>query len=493
MSRAPRPATRALCCLLAATLPLQGCAWLFQSKQGVLVSCATPGATLIVDGRAMPMTPRLQLETGVDHVVQCVAEGYAPKTIRIAGHDDIAVNWLICDILWILVYGVGVVFLLVDFTTETIWDLDPRKLVFNLDPLEQPEPEPGPAELARVERREVLRPGPEPRPERRPETDQRSPLSGAPQGAGTQEPPLAERVEPTPQVTKVPPAPEPAPTPQVTKKPPPRPTTANPLAQGTTPATTEAGPTRPDQPPPPNPLADPPLATGPAIEANPASATERGPVVAPSKRRSVHVLTIGVDAPADPRLEGDSRRAKLAAQVADLQGAASASSLYGGQATRRAALAAVAEREGELQEGDVLVVVVAAPACVDPDGTAWLLLADSDPTALEDTALDVDVLTGGLERAGAGTKIVAVFAAPAGGAAGDTRPLDAAALGPGIVRVVAKDSKGAESIASVLEKTLEDLTGAGVLTDVDGNGTVTPQELAAYLKGRAIGCEVAPP
>lgn len=486
MSRAPRPATRALCCLLAATLPLQGCAWLFQSKQGVLVTCATPGATLIVDGRPMPLAARLALETGVDHVVECVAPGYAPKTIKIRSHDDIAVGWLICDILWILVYGVGIVFLVVDFATETIWDLDPRRLVFNLDKLEDEPARPEPAELARVERRELQAP------ERRP---------AAPENRATPEPPLAERVEPlpepakppaapepTPQVTKRPPPPEPAP--QVTKKPP-RPTTepANPLAQG-------PGPTDPPpaNPPPANPLAaNPPLATGPAIEAKPASATESGPVAAPAPRRSVHVLTIGVDAPADPRLEGDPRRATLAARVADLPNVASASSLLGRQATRRAALAAVAEREGALQDGDVLVVVVAAPACVDPDGTAWLLLADSDPTALEDTALDVDVLTGGLERAGSGTKIVAVYAAPVREGAAERRALDAAALGPGIVRVVARDSKGAESIGSALEKTLLDLTGAGVATDIDANGTVTPQELAAYLKGRAIGCEVAPP
>ena len=480
MSRAPRPATRALCCLLAATLPLQGCAWLFQSRQAVVVTCLAPGATLIVDGKSMAVG-KLALETGVDHVVQCVAEGYAPRTIKISGTQDIAVNWLICDILLILAYGVGIPFLIVDFASGSIWDLDPRKLVFNLDRLEQPEPEPEPTALAQVERREVVRPDPRPEPE----------------SHRTAELPLAERVEPAPP-PKLPPAT--APPPQVTKKPPPRPTTGpgNPLAQGTAPTTTEAGPTPQGPNPPANPLpadpiASPPLVTDPAIEAKPASATESGPVVAPTPRRSVHVLTIGVDAPADPRLEGDPRRAKLAARVADLQGAASASSLYGGQATRRAALAAIAEREGALQEGYVLVVVVAAPACVEPDGTAWLLLADSDPTALEDTALDVDVLTGGLERAGPGTKIVAVYAAQVRGTTGETRPLDAAALGPGFVRVVARDSKGAESIVSVLERTLVDLTGSGVLTDVDANGTVTPQELAAYLKGRAIGCEVAPP
>lgn len=473
VSRAPRPATRALCCLLAATVPLQGCAWLFQSRQAVLVTCAIPGATLLVDGKSMAVG-KLALETGQDHEVQCVAEGYAPKTIKISGRTDIAVNWLVCDILLILAYGVGIPFLIVDFATGSIWDLDPRRLIFNLDPLE-PEPEAPPTELARAERPVVP-------PERRP----------APPPAPEPAPPLAERVEPPPP----PPAPAKPPPPQVTKRPPPRPTAeppGNPLAQGGTPATTttEAAPARPDPtvtatPPPVTPA---PAAPTAAIEARPASATEPAPVAAPAPRRRVHVLTVGVDAPADSRLQGDPRRARLASKVAGLPGAASASSLLGAQATRAATLAAITEREGALGQSDVLVVVVAAPACVDPDDTAWLLLADADPTALEDTALEVDVLVSGLERSGAGTTIVAVYAAPAG----EGRALDAAALGPGIVRVVARDSKGAEGIASALETTLEDLAGSGVVTDVDQDGAVTSQDLAAYLKGRAIACEVAPP
>ncbi|MBX3472717.1 MAG: hypothetical protein KF878_38180, partial [Planctomycetes bacterium] len=121
--------------LLAAALVLQGpgCGLVFHRTQSVDVRCDVPGATITIDGA--PVAPGSHdLRTGSDHVVQASAPGHVTRTIVIKGKDDLAARFLVLDLLWVLAYGAGIVFLLVDLASDSLWDLSPRHVLLRLEP-----------------------------------------------------------------------------------------------------------------------------------------------------------------------------------------------------------------------------------------------------------------------------------------------------------------------------------------------------------------------
>lgn len=122
-----RPIRRALAGLLAVALVLQGpgCAFLFHKNQSVKVTCNVPDAVITIDGKPSKLGTH-PLRTGDDHTIIAEAPGYRSQTMVVKGRDDFAFRYLIFDSLWILAYGAGIVFLIVDLTTGTMWDHTPR-------------------------------------------------------------------------------------------------------------------------------------------------------------------------------------------------------------------------------------------------------------------------------------------------------------------------------------------------------------------------------
>ncbi|MCO5167301.1 MAG: hypothetical protein M9894_13200 [Planctomycetes bacterium] len=141
-----RPRARALLVgLLAAALALQGpgCGLVFHRTQAVDVRCDVPGAQLTIDGA--PVAPGSHdLRTGTDHVVTASAPGYVPRTVVIKGKEALAARFLVLDLLWVLAYGAGIVFLIVDLASDSLWDLAPRQVLLRL------EPAPPPVDVARA-------------------------------------------------------------------------------------------------------------------------------------------------------------------------------------------------------------------------------------------------------------------------------------------------------------------------------------------------------
>lgn len=204
-----RSLRRALIGLLTVAVVLQGpgCAFLFHKNQNVKVTCNVPGAVITIDGKPLGFGTH-PLRTGDDHTITAEAPGYRAHTVVVKGRDDFAWRYLIFDSLWILAYGAGIVFLIVDLTTGTMWDHTPRAVDITLLP-ERPR-----AELAARPTAQPERPRPTP-------TEPPRPAPTAPQSPPTQ-PTTPVKPPPTP-VKPPPPAPKADPAPVAPPPPPPPP------------------------------------------------------------------------------------------------------------------------------------------------------------------------------------------------------------------------------------------------------------------------------
>src|SRR5688572_8821248 len=105
---------------------------MFHRSQGVEVICTVQGALIQLNGHPVG-TGTHDLEVGVDHTFTASAPGFKPRTVVVKGKDDMAVRYLVMDLLWVLLYGTGIVFIIVDLATGCMWDLSPREVDLNLE------------------------------------------------------------------------------------------------------------------------------------------------------------------------------------------------------------------------------------------------------------------------------------------------------------------------------------------------------------------------
>lgn len=360
--------------LLVLTLPVQGpgCAWIMNKTDDVMVTCNVPGATIKLNGNPVGAGKQF-LETGEDFVFTAEAPGYHPATIKVYGKEDFAGGYLALDLLWVLAYGAGLVFLIVDFASGSIWHPTPRNVEFEL----QRDPN---AELASLRgndagRDRLLGPNAQRPPAG---TDGRDRLMGPqPQrpAAGTEAPPARHTEAPPPRHTEAPPArPTPAPV-----KPPVEPKRAPPRSTAT-----EPPPRQPEWPD----TTEPPGADLPLAE----------PIAPPG--RTV-ILAIGPDAATSAG----------AAELCELGEGRDARRLLGRAATRREVLRAVRDHlERNVGKDDRAVLYFSGRVLRGEDGELYLASVDTDPARLEETAIPAATLSTYLERVEGALLLVVVDA-----------------------------------------------------------------------------------
>lgn len=374
--------TRALALLLVASTTLaSGCGLLMNRTQKVSVSCTQPDAALEIDGKRAVLG-LVELKTGFDHELTISAPGRIPQTIKVLGHGAANARVIALDCVWILAFGAGLVFLLVDLGSGCAFNFDPPMVHANL----QPDP-----------------------------------------GAGA-----------TATADREPAAPAPAPA-------------ANPLAAGPRPT-----------PPRPRPASNP-LAAG--------------------KPWRLHVVAIAND----PRAEDVA--ARVAARVGPSDKVTGRATLAPA-ATRKAALGVLRDLLEDPDHGkdDRALVFLAAPGFTDANGEAWLLLADADPAAPEDTALAASTVASYLERSGIGAATVVVAATPVAGRA----PFDASKVGPaGTLRAGLSAPDAPARLGEALVRGLAPSAAGALAADQDGDGAVSAAELGAWLQ--AAGATVTAP
>src|SRR5262245_61766366 len=126
-----RSVQRAIAALLGVAIAFQesGCALMLHNAERVQIRCGTWGAEVFLDGHPVGPGERV-LEVGRDYVVSASAPGFLPMTQTIKGRSDLAVKFIVFDLLWCLMFGVGLVFLGVDIfvANNNLWELNPREL-----------------------------------------------------------------------------------------------------------------------------------------------------------------------------------------------------------------------------------------------------------------------------------------------------------------------------------------------------------------------------
>ncbi|TNF29286.1 MAG: PEGA domain-containing protein [Deltaproteobacteria bacterium] len=110
-----------------------GCATLTNDTHDVVrITSDPPGATVDVDGQLRGRTPlELRLAANRPYEVRVAAEGY-PEATRVVD-SSIGAGYIVADIL------LGLVPVVIDLATGTLWDLDPTDMHFQFAPLPEPE------------------------------------------------------------------------------------------------------------------------------------------------------------------------------------------------------------------------------------------------------------------------------------------------------------------------------------------------------------------
>jgi len=122
-----------------------GCATLTNDTHDIVrITSDPPGASVAIDGERRGHTPlELRLPADRPYEVRVRADGYPEATAFI--DSSVGAGYVVADIL------LGLVPVIIDLATGTLWDLDPQDLHFQFAPLPEPEyVEPAPVAPGRV-------------------------------------------------------------------------------------------------------------------------------------------------------------------------------------------------------------------------------------------------------------------------------------------------------------------------------------------------------